>query len=141
MWKREKINEQREAQKAKREKQYLKRDRKYILAKLGVYLPNLYATNYNRTRHPFWKEMYEEVSTYDWARMNKELTTDDLVYLYSCYDSDGIVYEDDRHDWGTPNAYDLDEEDIKDFKPIPCKDPFWVDLALLRKFKGTIIPF
>ena len=78
--------------------------------------------------------MYEEVSTYDWARMNQELTTDDLVYLYSCYDSDWIVYEDDRD-------YNLDEEDIKEFKEIPCKEPMWIDIALCMEYKGTIIPF
>ena len=131
-----------ERQKAEREKEYTKFDRKYILARLGIYLPNLFASNYNRTRHPFWKQLYDEVSTFDWNRMAKELTTDDLVLLYSNYDSDGIVYEDDNHDWGTSNAYDLDEEDVKDFKEIPCKDPFTVDLALIFWLKWkTIIPF
>ena len=134
MEKQEKINASREAQKVKREKEYRKKDRKYILGKLSLYLPNLFASNYNRTKHPFWKEMYEEVSTFDWARMNQELTTDDLVYLYSCYDSDGIVYDDNHQ-------YDLDEEDVKDFKEIPCKDPMWVDIALCMKYKDTIIPF
>lgn len=128
---REAIDASWERQKAEREKEYTKFDRKYILARLSVYLPSLFASNYNRTRHPFWKELYDEVSTFDWKRMAKELTTDDLVLLYSNYDSDGIVYEDDRHDWGTPNAYDLDEEDVRDFKEIPCKDPFTVDLAII----------
>lgn len=128
---REAIDASWERQKAEREKEYTKFDRKYILARLGIYLPNLFASNYNRTRHPFWKQLYDEVSTFDWNRMAKELTTDDLVLLYSNYDSDGIVYEDDNHDWGTSNAYDLDEEDVKDFKEIPCKDPFTVDLALI----------
>ena len=104
MEKQEKINASREAQKVKREKEYRKKDRKYILGKLSLYLPNLFASNYNRTKHPFWKEMYEEVSTFDWARMNQELTTDDLVYLYSCYDSDGIVYDDNHQ-------YDLISEE------------------------------
>jgi hypothetical protein len=134
MWKQEKINASREAQKAKREKQYRKKDRKYILGKLSLYLPNLFAENYNRTKHPFWKEMYEEVSTFDWARMNQEMTTDDLVLLYSCYDSDWIVYEDKRD-------YDLDEEDIKEFKEIPCKEAWLVDMALCMKYSDTIIPF
>ena len=139
---REAIDASWERQKAEREKEYTKFDRKYILARLGIYLPNLFASNYNRTRHPFWKQLYDEVSTFDWNRMAKELTTDDLVLLYSNYDSDGIVYEDDNHDWGTSNAYDLDEEDVKDFKEIPCKDPFTVDLALIFWLKWkTIIPF
>ena len=139
---REAIDASWERQKAEREKEYTKFDRKYILARLSVYLPSLFASNYNRTRHPFWKELYDEVSTFDWKRMAKELTTDDLVLLYSNYDSDGIVYEDDRHDWGTPNAYDLDEEDVRDFKEIPCKDPFTVDLAIIFWLKWkSIIPF
>ena len=139
---REAIDASWERQKAEREKEYTKFDRKYILARLGIYLPNLFASNYNRTRHPFWKQLYDEVSTFDWNRMAKELTTDDLVLLYSNYDSDGVVYEDDNHDWGTSNAYDLDEEDVKDFKEIPCKDPFTVDLALIFWLKWkTIIPF
>lgn len=139
---REAIDASWERQKAEREKEYTKFDRKYILARLGIYLPNLFASNYNRTRHPFWKQLYDEVSTFDWNRMAKELTTDDLVLLYSNYDSDGIVYEDHNHDWGTSNAYDLDEEDVKDFKEIPCKDPFTVDLALIFWLKWkTIIPF
>lgn len=69
--------------------------------------------------------------------MAKEVSTDDLCLLYNSYDTDGYIYEDktdySKRDW-------RDEEYEKDYKPIPCKDPWAVDMALLFNYK-TDLPF
>lgn len=82
MKKRKEISDSREKQKAEWEKEYTKEDRKYILQRLKLFLPNLFASNYNRTKHPFWKDEYEFITTFDRKRLEKELSTDDLCQLY-----------------------------------------------------------